>query len=79
VTVIAQVRESKSVGSPVVRALTATFVSNVVTVGAGDNLDGINPGIYHWSLQITNATYASGLTPVSGTFRVLSDSTEVIV
>jgi len=48
-----------------------------VTVGDGDDLDDVDPGVYWWDLQVTNASYPSGLTLISGTFQVLDDVSEV--
>lgn len=78
-TAVAQIRSDRSTASTLVLELSVDIASNVVTVGDGDDLDGITPGVYWWSLEGTNTDYPSGLTVVAGTFEVLDDGTEVVV
>ena len=73
---IAQVRTARSRSATLVIELSVDLSSNVVTVGDGDDLD-VDPGVYWWDLQVTNAAYPSGLTLISGTFHVLDDVSEV--
>jgi hypothetical protein len=74
---IAQVRESHSRSSTLVLDLSCDLAANVVTVGDGDDLDDVTPGVYWWDLQVTNASYPVGLTLIAGTFQVLDDVSEV--
>jgi hypothetical protein len=78
VSAIAQVRESHSRSSTLVLELSVDLATNVVTVGDGDDLDAVTPGVYWWDLQVTNAAYPSGLTIIAGTFQVLDDVSEVV-
>jgi len=73
---IAQVRTARSRSATLVLELSVDLASNVVTVGDGDALDDVDPGVYWWDLQV-NASYPSGLTLISGTFQVLDDVSEV--
>ena len=73
---IAQVRTARSRSATLVLELSIGLSTNVVTVGDGDDLD-VDPGVYWWDLQVTNASYPSGLTLISGTFQVLDDVSEV--
>ena len=73
---VAQVRESRSRSATKLLDLTCDIASNTVTVGDGDDLDDLTPGVYWWDLEITATGYASGLTVVGGSFRVLDDVTE---
>ena len=74
---IAQVRTARSRTSTLVLELSVDLSTNVVTVGDGDDLDDVDPGVYWWDLQVTNTAYPSGLTLISGTFQVLDDVSEV--
>lgn len=74
---IAQVRTARSRSATLVLELSVDLSTNVVTVGDGDDLDDVDPGVYWWDLQVTNASYPSGLTLISGTFQVLDDVSEV--
>ena len=67
---IAQVRAARSRTSDEVIELTATVAGAVVTVGP-DSLEGIDPGVFYWDLQVVEGTDV--LTVVGGTFQVLSD------
>ena len=75
---IAQIREGRSRTTTLVLALSVDLSSNVVTVGDGDDLDDVDPGVYWWDLQVTNASYPSGLTLIAGTFQVLNDVSEAV-
>ena len=75
----AQIRAGRASASAVILALTVDLSTNTVTVGDGDDLDDVDPGVYWWSLEIVTAGYPSGLTLASGPFEVLDDGNEVIV
>jgi len=77
VSAVAQVRAGKSRTATLILELTCDIAGAVVTVGDGDDLDSVEPGLYWWDLQVTNAAYPSGLTLISGTFQVLDDVSEV--
>jgi hypothetical protein len=68
---LAQVREDKSRSSTLVLTLTTSIAGAVVTVGDGDSLASVSPGIYHWDLQVTDNSDV--LTICGGTFEVLND------
>ena len=73
---IAQIRASRSRSSTLILELSTDITGNTVLVGDGDELD-VSPGVFWWDLQITNASYPSGLTLIAGTFQVLDDVSEV--
>lgn len=77
VSAVAQVRAGKSRTATLILELTCDVAGAVVTVGDGDDLDSVDPGVYWWDLQMTNAAYPSGLTLIAGTFHVLEDVSEV--
>lgn len=68
---LAQVRESKSHTSTLVLTLTTSIAGAVVTVGDGDSLASVDPGVYYWDLQVTDDSDV--LTVCGGTFQVLED------
>lgn len=70
---VAQVRERRARSSELVMELTTEIVGNVVTVGDGDSLEGVDPGTYYWDLQVTDG--GEVLTVVGGRFFVADDVT----
>lgn len=68
---LAQVREGKSRSSTLVLTLTTSIAGAVVTVGDGDSLAAVSPGLYYWDLQVTDNSDV--LTLCGGTFEVLED------
>ena len=68
---LAQVRESRSRESALVLTLSTSVAGAVVTVGDGDSLAAVDPGVYYWDLQVTDD--GDVLTIVGGTFQVLDD------
>ena len=69
---VAQVRVARSRASDEVLELTASVSGAVVSVGP-DSLEGIDPAVYYWDLQVVDGTDV--LTIVGGTFQVLADVT----
>lgn len=68
---LAQVRASRSRTATLVLTLTTSVAGAVVTVGDGDSLAAIDPGVYYWDLQVTDDSDI--LTLCGGTFQVLAD------
>lgn len=74
---LAQVRERRSRTSTLVLELTASVNGAVVSVGDGDDLAGVDPGVYWWDLEVVDGT--DRLTICGGTFQVLDDVTLEVV
>ena len=69
----AQVRQTRDRNSDLVLELGATVAANVVTVGAGVELD-VPVGGYWWDLEVVDD--GAVLTVATGPFTVLHDVTE---
>lgn len=74
---LAQVRARRSRTSTLILELTTSVAGAVVSVGDGDDLSTVAPGVYHWDLQVTDG--AEVLTVAGGSFQVLDDVSEEVV
>jgi hypothetical protein len=74
---VAQVRQRRNRTSTLVLALTTSVAGAVVSVGDGDSLAAVDPGVYYWDLEVVDGT--DRLTICGGTFQVLDDVTLEVV